>query len=499
MGLVLGPAAMLAWIFWGPSQAVTPEAHRLGGVLLLTIIWWLTEPIPIPATGLCAVVLAVVVGAVPAGEPGRFEPAKVALAPFGNPTLFFLLGGMFIGRAMTRHGLDRRIALSILTTRWAAISSGTLLFAVGLSVMLISMWISNTAATAMIYPVTYGMITVLAGGMGARSDAFTRSPYASALLLMTAYASSAGGIATPIGTTTNVVAMGFFRSQDFFGRPVDFGRWMMVGVPMMLALGLALFVWLKLLMPAEQLDLRALRTHLAHERSKLDRWSVGERNTLAVFLIVVTLWIAPSVISLAGSAEEARWFSAHFPEEIVALMAPVLLFLLPVDWRARRFSLEAEDLARVDWGTLLLFGSGLALGNLMFVTGLVRVIGQSAFDWLGTDDVWLITAMAIAGGILLSEFTSNAATATALIPVVMAICREASIDPITPLMGVTFGASFGSALPVSTPPNAIVYGSGLIPTRRMIVAGLGFDAACGIVIWCVLRAADALGWSPLLN
>src|SRR5262249_48609885 len=118
LGLVLGPAAMLAWFFYGPHESVTPEAHRLCGVLLLTVIWWLPESIPIPATGLLAVVLAVVVGAVPNDGTGKLEPARIALAPFGNPTLFFLLGGMFIGRAMSRHGLDRRLALSILTTRW---------------------------------------------------------------------------------------------------------------------------------------------------------------------------------------------------------------------------------------------------------------------------------------------------------------------------------------------------------------------------------------------
>ena len=157
-----------------------------------------------------------------------------------------------------------------------------------------------------------------------------------------------------------------------------------------------------------------------------------------------------------------------------------------------------EDLGRVDWSTLLLFGSGLALGDLMFKTGLVHAIGRGAFAWLDTDNVWAITGLAIAGGLILSEFTSNAATAAALIPVVAAICGEADVDAVMPLLGVTFAASFGSALPVSTPPNAIVYGSGLIPSRRMIAAGLGFDVACGLVIWCVLRVAGWLGWSPLV-
>ena len=268
-------------------------------------------------------------------------------------------------------------------------------------------------------------------------------------------------------------------------------------MPMMLALGAALFAWLKFLAPSDRLDLSAVRAHLTRERAKLAAWSTGERNTLAVFLTVVALWIAPSLLLLTGRDGESVWMSAHFPEEIVALMAPVLLFLLPIDWRRREFSLAYDDFSQIDWGTLVLFGSGLSLGSLMVRTGLVRVIGQSAFDGLGTDDIWLITAMAIAGGIVLSEFASNAAAATALIPVVLAICREAGIDEVPPLMGVTFGASFGSALPVSTPPNAIVYGSGLLPARRMMLAGVGFDVACGLVIWTVLRAAWALGWTPL--
>jgi sodium-dependent dicarboxylate transporter 2/3/5 len=503
LGLVLGPAAMIAWLVFGISDDVPADmvqAYRLAGVLLLTIIWWITEPIPIPATGLLGVALAVAIGAVPVplGGSGVAQPARVALAQFGNPTLFFLLGGMFLGRAMTRHGLDRRIALALLGAPGAASSPTTLLVAVGAAVMCLSMWISNTASTAMIYPVTLGIIAVLAASMGPEGENFPRSRYASVLLLMTAYASSAGGIATPIGTTTNVVAMGYFRQEEFFGRPVDFARWAVVGVPMALAIGLVLAVWLRMLAPAGKLDLASVRSYLAEERAKLGAWTAGERNTLAVFLGVVALWIAPSVLLVAQRRDAAAWLQQHFPEEIVALFAPVALFLLPVDWRRRKFSLEASDFARIDWGTLVLFGSGMALGDLMVRTGLVGAMASGTMAWLGTADLWLVTALAIAGGIVLSEFTSNAAAATALIPVVLGICREAEIDPVAPLLGVTFAASFGSALPISTPPNAIVYGSGLIPSRRMMIAGAGFDVACGVVVWLVLRAAYALGWTPFV-
>jgi sodium-dependent dicarboxylate transporter 2/3/5 len=219
---------------------------------------------------------------------------------------------------------------------------------------------------------------------------------------------------------------------------------------------------------------------------------------LAVFLLVVTLWVTPGVLAIFASPEVQQAFNRRFPEEITALLAPVLLFLAPVDWRRREFSLAAEDFFAIDWGTMLLFGTGLALGRLMILTHLAEAIGQQTFDWLGTSDVWVITAMAIVGGIVLSEFTSNAATVSTLIPVVWGICRYGQIDPIPPLMGATLASSFGSALPVSTPPNAIVYGSGLIPVRRMITAGLGLDLISGLAIWCVLRAAFALGWTPIL-
>src|SRR4029079_19094325 len=136
-------------------------------------------------------------------------------------------------------------------------------------------------------------------------------------------------------------------------------------------------------------------------------------------------------------------------------------------------------------------------GGLMFRTGLAKSVAESTVATLGTQNVWAITAVAISAGVVLSEFTSNAATAATLVPVVWQICSELGIEPLSPLMGLTFGASFGSALPVSTPPNAIVYGSGLIPMRRMIGAGLGFDVLCGVVIWSVLRAASELGWTPL--
>ena len=509
IGFILGPLLLTGWLLLVDTSAASPdgasralvniplgltrEAHVVAGVMLLTVTWWLTEPIPIPGTGLLAVALCVFLGGVP--DDGR-GTAYVALAPFGNPSLYFLLGGMFIGRAMTRHGLDRRLALSILAARWAGRSPSTLLFAVGLTVALVSMFVSNTAATAMLYPITMGIVGVLAAADAQAGQNFVRSPYASMLLLMTAYASSVGGVATPIGTSTNVLAIGFFERAEYLNASVDFGRWALVGLPMSAVLLVALFFWLRLLAPGTGLDLPALRDYLQSERAGLGPWKRGEKNTLVVFLIVVGMWITPALLSFVADAETQRWFTDRFPEEITALLAPVLFLMLPVDWRRREFTLEAGDLVKVDWGTMLLFGAGLTLGTLMFKTGLAEALGSAAFEAINTRNVWVITALATAAGILLSELTSNSATVSTLFPVIWSLCKAAEIDLVPPLMGLTFGASFGSAMPVSTPPNAIVYGSGVIPMRRMIGAGIGFDIVCGLVIWTVLWIAFGLGWSP---
>jgi sodium-dependent dicarboxylate transporter 2/3/5 len=493
IGLILGPFALIGWVGLVPTGPLTPEAHRLFGILILTLIWWITEPIPIPATGLLAVALTIILQSTPANETGR-DSVRLVLAPFADPSVFFLMGGLFLGRSMSRHGLDRRLALTLLNTRWAGRSPGSVLLAVGIGVTFVSMWISNTAATAMMCPIAVGLVAVLSVGR----PEFARSPYATALVLMTAFGSSVGGIATPIGTATNVVAIGFITKPEVLGRSVDFLAWCAVGIPMMVLIFGGLYGWLRFIAPARDLDLAGLRGHLREEYERLGPWKIGERNTLAVFVIVVALWVTPGILEALGHSAAREAFARRFPEEITALLAPVLLYILPTDFRRRQFTLGVGDFQQIDWGTLLQFGAALSLGGLMFRTGLAEAAGRIAFAELGSNDLWVLTAVAIIAGTFLSEFTSNTATASALLPVVHRLAIEAGVDPLPPLLGLTFAASAGSALPVSTPPNAIVYGTGLVPIRRMIRAGLGLDLVFGVVVWLVLRVAwGMLHWTPL--
>jgi sodium-dependent dicarboxylate transporter 2/3/5 len=495
LGLLLGPLLMLFWMY-GVETNLPPPAHRLAGVMLLTVVWWICEPIPIPATGLLALALCVMFDAVSPDASQAGRGAQEAFARFADPALFFVIGGLFLGRGMTRHGLDRRFALRILNTPWASRSPVTLLAAIGVVVAALSMWVSNTGATAMVFPVTMGLIAVLSAGRGSAGLGFARSPATTALLLMTAYASSIGGVATPIGTTTNVVAMGLFSQPDYFGQRVDFLRWALVGLPLMLVMLLVVFGWLRVWSPRRAIDMRAMRDYLAQEQAKLGPWRRGEKNTMAVFAVVIALWITPGVLGLAGAADWAETYNERLPTEIIAVLAPVLLYLTPVDWRRREFSLEPADFLRIDWGTVVLFGAGLSLGNLMSTTGLAEALGAGVLALFPGAGPWAVALVAIAAAILLSDLMSNTATAATLIPVVFSLCREGQIDPLPPVMGVTFGASFGCALPVSTPPNAIVYGSGLVPMRRMIAAGVVLDVLTVAVIWGVLRLAFLFGWSP---
>jgi sodium-dependent dicarboxylate transporter 2/3/5 len=218
-------------------------------------------------------------------------------------------------------------------------------------------------------------------------------------------------------------------------------------------------------------------------------WTRGQRNCALAFGVAVVLWIAPGALALVASPDApiTRLIGARLDEAVVAVVAAGLLFLLPVDWRQRRFTLAWTSAARIDWGTILLFGGGLALGRLMFVTGLAAHIGQTVITLSGAQSLWTVTAVAVGLSIVLTEVTSNTASTNMLVPVVISICQAAALNPIAPTVGTALGASMAFLLPISTPPNAIVYGTGLVPITRMIQYGLVLDVASFVVIVLGLR------------
>jgi sodium-dependent dicarboxylate transporter 2/3/5 len=233
-----------------------------------------------------------------------------------------------------------------------------------------------------------------------------------------------------------------------------------------------------------------LSDYIAGERQRLGGWTAGQTNTLVAFAVAISLWVLPGVLSLPVYAQArpvAEWLGARVPESMAALVAAILLFVLPTDLRNGEFTLTWDEAAKIDWGTILLFGGGLSLGTLMFDTGVARALGEAITSRTGATSLWSLTAVSVAIGIFLSETTSNTAAANMVIPVAIALAQSAGVSPLPPALGACLGASFGFMLPVSTPPNAIAYGSGLVPIPRMIRAGVVFDLLGFVIILAGLR------------
>lgn len=395
-----------------------------------------------------------------------------------------------ITRAMSVHHLDKRFAYGIMSLKSIGSSSVKILFAFGSISVFMSMWISNTATAAMMHPIAIGIITSVAeiyyGNTGQKINPH-RLKFAYAMMLMTAYAASAGGIGMPVGTPPNLI--GIAMINKFTGIKISFFQWMIFSVPMLVFMYILLFLILYLLNKPEVKYIKKGKEYIQFQEQKISGWSKGEINTLVVFIIIVFLWLVPGFISLlyGSDSEQSKFLGKYLPKTSAALIGVVLLFVLPVSWKKREFTLKWKDAVKIDWGILLLFGGGLSLGNLMFETKLAEAIGRSFLVFSGVESVWRLTLAAIFISIFMSETTSNTASANMVIPVIISVCVAAGINPVPPAIGATLGASWGFMLPVSTPPNAIVYGSGMVPVIKMIKAGFIFDILGGLLLWLGLR------------
>jgi len=480
LGMVAGPAVFAALLAL-PMGPLSAPAHRLAAVLGLVVVLWITEALPLAVTALLGPLLAILL---------QVAPAQKALAAFADPIIFLFIGSFILAESMYVHGLDRRIAFTALSSRLIGRSAGRLLVAFGGVSVLISMWISNTATAAMMFPIGMSVVTHLSTQPMARTPEFRR--FATTMMLITAFGASLGGMATPIGTPPNLIGIGMMR--ELLGVRVSFFGWMVLGLPLALGLYavLAFGFW--------TVGARGLRLPedtgmlVRDELGRLGRMSVGERNVLIAFFSTVLLWTLPGLFALTGQRDTwlARTYEASMPEAAAALAGAILLFVLPVDWRARRFTMSWGEAVRIDWGTVLLFGGGLAMGSLAFSTGLAAAMGRSVAAWVPSHSPVAFTALFTAFAVLLSEMTSNTASASMIVPVAIAVCQAAGVRAIEPALGATLGASVGFMLPISTPPNAIAYSSGHVPIGAMMKYGIGLDVVSCVVIVALVSVVGPL-------
>jgi len=476
IGLFLGPLVAVIIYFMEMPQ-LSHQAHLLAAVLGWTVVWWICEPIPLGMTALASSVLCVVLGV---------EAAKKVFAPYADPIIYLFLGSFMLAEAMAIHRLDKRFAYAIMSSKLVGNSTGRILGAFGLICAFLSMWISNTAATAMMFPIALGIVYAMADIM-AKQQGIGVNPlklrFGTGLMLMAAYAASTGGIATPVGTPPNLIGIALIDKT--LGIKISFFHWMTFALPLTVILCVVLFLILYFLHKPEIARLEGSMEYVAQEKEQLGKWTAGQRNSLVAFLITVTLWVIPGILAILYGEKSgiATAYNKMMPEGVAALIGALLLFILPTNWKTREFTITWKQAMRIDWGTLLLFGGGITLGTLMFDSKLADVIGKGLLAISGATSTWGITLGAIFIAILVSETSSNTASANMVVPVMIALAQAASVDPIPPAIGATLGASWGFMMPVSTPPNAIVYGSGMVPITKMIRAGVLYDIVGGMTLW----------------
>ncbi|GJL54418.1 MAG: di- and tricarboxylate transporter [Nitrospirales bacterium] len=470
IGLFAGPlVAILLYVLLPAS--LSPPARTLAAILSWVVTYWITEPIPLPMTALLGTSLCVLLG---------LGSMKTVFSAYAHPIIFLFIGSFFLAEALVVHGLDKRFGLWFLSQKWVGAHPVRVFVVMGTTVAILSMCISNTAATALMLPIALGVLTAMHGTEEKAGG------YTTGFLLFVAYGAGVGGVATIIGTPPNLIGVGLLAEQAQIS--ISFLTWMMIGLPLALAMLAMISVVLLTLHPPPPVIPNFLDT-LNAQRANLGPWSIGERHACTAFALAVCLWIVPGLLSAWLGAEHGLviWLNHHVPKELVPIVMAGLLFFLPINFSQGLFTLSWKQAANINWGTILLFGGGIAFGHLMVDTKLAHIIGEGLVGLFGVQSVWGFTTMSIMTAIVLTELASNTAAASMLIPVVIAIAHAAGMSPIPPTLGACMGASLAFVLPVSTPPNAIVYGTGLVPVTSMVRAGVILDVLGGVLIFIMLK------------
>lgn len=468
VGAVLAPVSFVALLV-APIDTLTTDARMMAAVAVATIVLWVTETLPLAITAMLAPCVAVILGVA---------DAKSALAGFAHPLIFLFLGGFMLAEALSAQGLDRRATLWLLARPWIAGRPARAMAAVAAVAWSFSMWISNTATTAMLVPIAVGLCQTLRK-LSPDDDERDHRRYAEGLLITLAYAASIGGVATPIGTAPNMIAIEQLGSK--VGAHFDFVRWMSFGLPasaLMCIATVGLAMWR---FPPPRDRVEGLTAHVRKELAQMGPMRAGERRVLAIFVVAVLAWITPAVLRLALGEDAAwtTWARGSMDEGVVAIAAASLLFAVPAGPDAPNEGgalLSWSRATTIDWGTLFLLGGGFALSTLVFESGLAETVATGILggEGLSGGGTWLLVVSVVLV-IYLTEVASNTATTNMMLPVIIPIAATGGANPVPVTLTIAMAASFAFMLPVSTPPNAIAYGTGRIRIGTMIRFGAILD------------------------
>ena len=486
IGRFLGPVlAVLAYFFLptgsGENALSQPGVATVAvGILIAT--WWVTEALPLPATSLLPLALFPLLGVVSIED---------AAAPYANDLIFLFMGGFMVALAMQRWGLHRRIAL--LTVRAVGTNPVQMIGGFMIATAFLSMWVSNTATTVAMLPIGLSILVLVLGDQGAEPGGEVEeeeieqeqitgqgaSNFATCLMLAIAYAASIGSLATLIGTPPNLFMASFLEEE--YDINIGFGEWMLVGLP--LAVVFLFITWVVLtrfVYPPEIDEISGGREIIQEQLQEMGPVSRGEKVVLTVFVLTASAWILNSILPSFFSSLEGPLSGVE--DAGIAIAAAIVLFAIPIDWRNGVFALDWKTAAQLPWGILLLFGGGLSLANAVSETGVDVWIG-SLVSSLGGIPIWVLIAIVIVVVILLTELTSNTATTATFLPILGGAAIGLNLDVLAFVVPAALAATCAFMIPVATPPNAIVFGSGHITIVQMVRAGVWLNLIGAILIF----------------
>jgi sodium-dependent dicarboxylate transporter 2/3/5 len=455
------PSVPRSWLFWlGPllftvaivfnPLGLDDKACKVIAVAALMITWWISEALPMPAVALTPLFLFPLLGIATISE---------TAAPYANEVIFLFMGGFMIGLAIEKWHLHKRIALTIV--KWTGTSGDRIILGFIISTGFISMWLSNTATTMMMFPIATSVISVVhEDGIDTKKAA----NFSLCIMLSIAYASNFGGIATIIGTPPNVAYASFINKH--YGYDISFANWMIICLPIAILLCYGLYlIMVKWLFPNRIEASPEMHRKIMTDLEALGPMTPSEKRVMWIFVLTAGLWITRDLIN------QLHLFKLD--DNMIAVLGALLMFIVPAGNKENKDEklLDWSDTKKMAWGILLLFGGGITLANALQNAGLIELLGQWIAHYSGTD-VLLILIVVTVVSIFMSEVMSNIAQVIVLAPVVTGIADALHMNPFMLGIPMTLAASCASMMPMGTPPNAIVFASGHIQLRQMIKVGL---------------------------
>lgn len=452
---LIGP--LLFFIILLLPLELKPEAHKFLAIFTMTVYLWLEGRIPLFITGLLGVSLSVLMGV---------EKANIALASFAHPIIFLFLAGFLFAKAMEEIGLDRRLSLSILSLPAIRKSFHRLVFVLFFITAFLSMWVSNTATTAMMLPIIMGVLSSLE---------ITDQKTKVALLLGVAYSASIGGLGSPVGSPPNIIAIGLLK--ELKGIEIAFYQWLMYGIPFVIIFVSILYYFIS---KKISFDKDVNKDFIQTELNKLGKIKPKEVVLIFLFILLIGGWFLPGIVDALFNSPITAQIKATFNTGIVGAFFSCLLFIIP--FPDKSFILAPKDFKTIDWGALFLFGSGLSLGKILFATGLADLAGQFVIENILGSSLLVMLLVLCYFTIFSTELASNTASANILIPIIIAACGELGIEARFPIVAIALCCSLAFMLPVGTPPNAIVYGTGEVQVKDMIKFGFILNLLFGFIV-----------------